>query len=337
MSVRICTYNTEWFDDLFDSNNEFKTFSKPSEQKKAKEKLDGLKTVFKTVNADLFGVIEAPNTTTTSGAQSTIAKLNKFLLYAGIVGYQPMTGFISAGRQEIAVVFNKQTLDVKHKPGGSSTKKNPRFDDIFEFDTDDDEIKEIYKFYRPPLEAEVTVKATNESFNILVAHTKSKGIFTSMDMVKWDQENTRNRHKLFAECSWIRRRVDEWLTKNKKVVVMGDINDGPGMDYYELKFGRSAVEIIMGDLFNPDIILRNYAGKPKWGNYGWEPSSTSFTDRFTGTPVNALIDHIMLSANITVVPDSFKIWNPYSLDEAKPIKNELKAASDHYPVSIDIF
>ncbi len=116
---------------------------------------------------------------------------------------------------------------------------------------------------------------------------------------------------------------------------MGDINDGPGMDYYEAQFGRSAVEILMGDIFEPERILRNYCGRPKWGKYGWEPSSTRFKDRITGTNVNALIDHILISSGLNYTNDSHKIWNPYHLDEAKPIKTSLFDASDHFPVSIE--
>ncbi|MBC8490831.1 MAG: hypothetical protein H8D45_32860 [Bacteroidetes bacterium] len=338
MATRICSYNVEWFDHLFDKDNNLITFEPQNKKhKELKKQLEGLKKVFETVKADLYGIVEAPNTSTTTGNQSTVEKLKNFFLHIGLNNYEVITGFISPGKQELALIYNKDKLEVKYKPGGTNTKKNPPFDGVLEYDTDDDKIKEIYKFYRPPLEAEITIKQTNEKFYLILVHAKSKGIFTSVDMVKWEKENLRNRRKLFAECTWIRRRVDEWLDKNRKVVVMGDINDGPGMDFYEARFGRSAVETIMGDIFEPEKMLKNYVGRPKWGQYGWEPSSTRFTDRFTETPVNALIDHIMLSQDIPCSSDKIKIWNPYILDEAKPIKFDLIAASDHFPVTADIF
>ncbi len=114
-----------------------------------------------------------------------------------------------------------------------------------------------------------------------------------MDIIHWERESIRNRLKLFAECEWIRRRVEEWLEDGSEVVVMGDFNDGPGMDYYELKYGRSAIEIVMGDIFEPDLILRSYMGRPKWTSKGWKPTSARFKDRMTEVYVNVVIDHIL--------------------------------------------
>jgi len=171
----------------------------------------------------------------------------------------------------------------------------------------------------------------------MVAHAKSKGIFSAMDRVHFDRVSDRNRRKLFAECQSIRKRIDEWLAQNRAVAVMGDINDGPGFDYYEGNFGRSAVELVMGNLFNPDDILRNYVGEPKWGRYGWEPSTVRFRDRFTGDRINALIDHILVSRHFTPGGnDPAIVWNPYQTDAAKPLRSELFAASDHFPITLDI-
>lgn len=42
-------------------------------------------------------------------------------------------------------------------------------------------------------------------------HTKSKGIFSSVDQVQLERLSRRNRLKLYAECEWIHRRVEDWL------------------------------------------------------------------------------------------------------------------------------
>jgi endonuclease/exonuclease/phosphatase family metal-dependent hydrolase len=337
MKVSVCTYNVEWFDYLFDNQNQVISFQpQNSQNKKLKKQFDGLGTVFQTVDADIYGIVEAPNTTVTTGNQSTVTKLNNFLQHFNLNKYDVITGYISPGSQELALIYDKNKFNVNHFKGGSNTKKNPPFDNTFEFDSEGDGINEIYKFYRPPLEAEITEIQSGKKFYIILVHTKSKGIFSAVDMVRWEKENRKNRRKLFAECSWIRRRVDDWLDKNRNIIVMGDINDGPGMDYYEAQFGRSAVEILMGDIFEPDRILRNYCGRPKWGRYGWEPSSTRFKDRITETNVNALIDHILMTSGLNYSNGSHKIWNPYYLNEAKPIKTSLLDASDHFPVSVEI-
>ena len=120
---------------------------------------------------------------------------------------------------------------------------------------------------------------------------------------------------------------------------MGDMNDGPGMDVYEIRYGKSAVEIIMGDIFKPDRVLRNYVGRPKFTKKSWKPASARFKDRITHDYINVLIDHILLSGNINVVQGSAKVWNPYHVPSSEPInslKQVFKDASDHFPVSIDI-
>jgi endonuclease/exonuclease/phosphatase family metal-dependent hydrolase len=330
MSLRICSYNIEWFNHLFNADNSLKAGQED------RKRLTAIKNVLLKIKPDFVGIVEAPNTSA-DGQQSTVTKLENFAQFAGLPARKAVTGFISAGTQEIAALFDANKLTVSHDPGGDpNVKKNPPFDGQFEFDTDDDRIKELYKHYRPPLEIRATVSQTGTEFNVIVAHPKSKGIFDSMDMLHWERSSRRNRLKLYAECEWIRRRVDEWLDRNKHVLVMGDFNDGPGMDFYEFKHGRSAIELVMGDIFQPDRILRNHAGMPTWTSYGWKPASARFKDRMTEDYVNVLIDHILVSPGLPVVGGSHKIWNPFEDSDANTIRNDLLDASDHFPVTLDL-
>ena len=331
MPLRLCAYNIEWFNHLFNKDNTLRSGS--DEQKK----INAIANVLLQINPDFAGIIEAPNTSA-DGQESTVIKLENFAQSTNLPLNKAVTGYISGGTQEIAILYNPNKLTVTHDPGGvSNSKGNPPFDGELFYDTDNDRIKEVYKYYRPPLEALVTINNTGTKFKVIVAHTKSKGIFNNMDMLHWERESRRNRLKLFAECEWIRRRVEEWLKSGDEVVVMGDINDGPGMDYYEFKYGRSAVETIIGDIFKPDQLLRNFTGRPKWTSKGWKPSSARFKDRMTETYVNVLIDHILVSSGISVVTNSpYKIWNPFENDEAKSFKNDLLKASDHFPVTLDL-
>jgi len=331
MALRICSYNIEWFNHLFNTDNSLKI------GRKEQERLTAIKNVLIRINSDFVGIVEAPNTTVDL-RQSTVKKLENFAQFAGLRIRKAITGFISGGTQEIAALYDPDKLTVSHDPGGDpNLKRNPPFNSDFYFDTDDDRIQEVYKHYRPPLEARVRVKQSGTEFNIIIAHPKSKGIFNSMDMLHWERESTRNRLKLYAECEWIRRRVDEWLDGEKHVVVMGDFNDGPGMDFYEFKYGRSAVEIVMGDIFEPERILHNYAGKPKWTAHGWKPASARFKDRMTEDNVNVLIDHILISSGLSVAGNSpHKIWNPYEDEDAINLKGDLLSASDHFPVTLDL-
>ncbi|NIP28910.1 MAG: endonuclease [Phycisphaerae bacterium] len=331
MSLRMCSYNIEWFNHLFNKDNSLKNGAEET------ERLTAIKNVLTSIQPDFIGIVEAPNTSA-DGQESTVKKLEAFANFAGLPTKKAVTGFVSPGTQEIAALYNPAKLTVVHAPGGDANlKKNPPFDGEFFFDTDDDRIKEVYKHYRPPLEVLVTVEGTGRNFNVIVVHSKSKGIFNSADMLHWERESLRNRLKLYAECEWIRRHVDELLKAQKDVIVMGDMNDGPGMDYYEIKYGRSAIEVVMGDIFEPGRILLNHGGKPKWTSKGWKPSSARFKDTITEKYVNVLIDHVLASSGLPVVADKpHKIWNPFENDDAKPLKSDLLKASDHFPVTLDL-
>jgi len=331
---RLCVYNVEWFENLFQNNT-----NDLSNTQDDRDRINALGQVLTTIDADLVGIAEAPNTSA-NGAEDTVQRLQNFAADRNLRTTDALTGFISQGQQEIAILFDPNVLAVVHDPGGvaGDVRGNPPFDEVFHYDADDDRVLEVYEHYRPPLEAHVTVNATGNDFWIIVVHAKSKGIFSSVDFAHFEQESRRNRHKLYGECTWIRRRVNEWLDAGREVVVMGDINDGPGMDYYEFQFGKSAVEAIMGDLFAPDRILRNYMGRPRWGNFGWEPSTARFTDRLTEDPVNVVIDHIMASPGLALQGNEpHLIWNPFAgANHTNAIDAELRAASDHFPVSLDL-
>ena len=331
MPLRLCSYNLEWFDNLFDHHNQMLSDTKSLTRLKA------VAEVMKAIDADLTGIVEGPGTTASTG-KSTVACLEGFAAHFGLRQSKAMIGFPSAGRQEIAVMYDPAKVSAVHDPGGkASSRKNPPFDKPFDFDSDEDGVREIYSHYRPPLEARVTRLDTGASFQLAVVHAKSKGIFSKNDLIHYQREELRNRRKLFAECSHIRKRIDEWLDDGRPVVVMGDINDGPGMDAVEFRFARSAVETIMGDVFNPEQIVKSWGGKPVWGDFGFEPSSARFTDRFTQDPVNVLIDHVLVSLDLKVAgADPHLVWNPFQLNDAKPHKKTLLAASDHFPVTLDL-
>ncbi len=330
--LRLMTYNIKWFTKAFEADNTLIT------QGEAAEQLEAAAEVLRATQPDLIGVTEGPNTTTTTGQRNTVTALENFAAAKNLRQSKAMIGFPSPGQQEIAILFDPAKVAVTHDPGGQAgVLRNPPFNEEFRSDSDGDGIIELYKHYRPPLEAKVERLDGGVPFWMMVVHAKSKGIFDAMDRVHFERVSERNRRKLFAECASIRQRAEQWLEEDRAVVVMGDINDGPGFDYYEGRFGRSAVETIMGDIYKPDDILRNHVGPPIWGRHGWEPSTARFTDPYTDDRVNALIDHIMASRHIAphgATPA--QVWNPYQDSEAKPLKKALHAASDHFPVTLDI-
>lgn len=66
----------------------------------------------------------------------------------------------------------------------------------------------------------------------------------------------------------IREHVDAYLEKGEQTMVMGDINDGFELDFYENKFSKRAVELLMGDPWIPEFILKSVLPRPKLNAYG---------------------------------------------------------------------
>lgn len=328
--MRIATWNIEWFDDHFAADGSFVSGEKRGRDLAAQR--EGIAAVLRALDADAVLVTEGP-------MGHTARDLTRFAAAYDLRLTEALTGFPSAGRQEIALWYDPAKLAAEHDPLGTpGDRVAGPFDEEFFLDADEDGIREIYRHVRPPLEARIT--PTNPAINpfwMIGVHAKSKGIFSRNDLLNYRRIEEANRRRLFAECAHIRLRVEQMQREGKHLLVLGDINDGPGMDAAELRFGRSAVEIVMGSLFEPDRILRSWAGEPRWTSFGFEPSTARFRDKFTGDVVNVLIDHILASDGLAVAPgDPHVIWNPFQTAQAKPLKDALLAASDHFPVTLDL-
>ena len=333
MKLKVAVYNMEWMVNLFTRDGTPKTSGEDGERS------GQLAEVVKAVDPDILGIVEGPDTTV-SGSKLASAQLEAWAALHGLHGaYRGVHGFPSPGRQELCSLYRSDKVTLKHAPVRSQSKSP--FSEPFLVDTTESLIKEQYEHYRPPFEVSVRPSSGGDELaRIIIAHTKSKGIFDAVDMARFEQISERNRKKLFAECLSIRKRCDQWLEDHPDlpVIVMGDINDGFGMDYYEQRFCRSAIETLLGDVWSPDKILKHVLPQPKLGRYGWTPSSSRFQDRLTGDKFNVLIDHIIVSRSITVT--EAMVWNPFLNQETdemtskvKDIKEILLRASDHFPVS----
>jgi endonuclease/exonuclease/phosphatase family metal-dependent hydrolase len=118
---------------------------------------------------------------------------------------------------------------------------------------------------------------------------------------------------------------------------MGDINDGFELDFYENRFAKSAVEILLRDLWKPEWVLRSALPRPKLTVHGWTPFSGRFKDRITGDQFTVLIDHILVSQGIKILKG--QVWNPFQ-ERNNPViqglKHQLEEVSDHFPVFTEI-
>ncbi len=340
MKLRFAVYNMEWMRNLFNKDGTPKQMGQGSvEDQKDADRSAQLAEVVNSIDPDILCIVEGPDTIK-NGTKTASKQLEAWgNLHALDSNYKAVHGIPSGGQQELCTLYRKDRVHIVHKPE-KNAKRHP-FDEPFLVDTNESLIKEHYKHYRPPLELSVRMATdiNTEIGRIIVVHTKSKGIFDAVDMARFEQLSERNRMKLYAECFSVRERCDQWLDKDPtlKLIVAGDINDGFGLDYYEQRFRRSAVEILSGTVWEPEKILKHILPKPKLGKYGWSPSSSRYRDRLTEDTFNVLIDHVLVSQSVKF--ENPHVWNPYATDapaQVKALRTQLKEASDHFPVSVDI-
>ena len=185
MKLTVAVYNVEWMKRLFTTDGQPKTTGEDGVRSTQ------LAAVVRAVDPDILGVVEGPDTTV-SGSKLASKQLEVWAAHHGLgASYKGVHGFPSPGQQELCALFKSDKVTLKHKPE-KSISKHP-FNETFLVDTTDSLVKEQYKHYRPPLELSI-LKAgtTNELARIIVAHTKSKGIFDMVDMARFEQLSERN-------------------------------------------------------------------------------------------------------------------------------------------------
>ena len=332
--MRLATYNVEWFNRLFDDQGRLTIDDNWSGRWDVtkRQQTDALGAVFQALDADAIMVIEAPDS---SFRRDSVYALEGFAEVFGLRAKSALIGFANHTQQEIALMYDPDVMSARHNPldGGPD---NPRFDMVFPIDVDDDGMPDDIVWSKPPLEVEITPHG-GDPFQIIGVHAKSKaphGAQNDDDVMRISIEN---RRKQSAQCIWLRKRVKQHLMAETPLMVMGDFNDGPGLDAYEALFGRSSVEIVLGEgdglqLFDP------HAHMALGQRIGAMPSTSRFKKR-DGPYLQALLDYIMVSPDIMAKQPDWQIWHPFdhpACYDNMALREALLLASDHFPVVIDL-
>ncbi len=339
--MRLATYNIEWFDALFDDNGLLINDSSWSRRYDVtkRQQILALGAVFKAIDADAIMIIEAPDA---NKRRSSTMALENFASHFSLKSNKAIVGFQNSTQQEIALLFDPTFMSVKHDPKGEQTGKKgsggaPRFDGVFRWDLDTDRTPDSVRFSKPPLEVFVRLKSGKE-IRLIGVHIKSKAPHGARGKQEVIRISIENRRKQLAQSIWLRNRVDYHLGVGDSVVVLGDFNDGPGLDNYEKLFGRSSIEIVLGDeggpcLFDPNATL--VLSKKNGAN----PTSSRFYLPAQKRYLQALLDYIMVSSDIKATNPVWRIWHPFDdteISRDKSLSQSLLTASDHFPVTIDI-
>ncbi|MEL7463554.1 MAG: endonuclease/exonuclease/phosphatase family protein [Pseudomonadota bacterium] len=353
--LRIAAYNVEWFANLFDDEDRLILDNAWSARYDVTRRRQGaaIADVISAVNADLMLIVEAPNS---GEGQSSARAMERFAARFGLRQRKALSGFTNGTRQELTLIYDPNRVAARHDPQGLPFKppksgrrmrlealgpltRAPRFDSVLPLDIDQDGLVDLHEFSKPPIEAEI--EADGAVFRLIGVHAKSKAPHNARTADEARRMQIANRRKQLAQCEWIRRRVDEHLAREEDVVVLGDFNDGPGIDRYERIFGRSGVEVVIGDVSAPEALLRNpYVKARLHPDLGWRPATARFYNRQKRAYLNALIDFVMLSAPLaSSARPNWRIWHPFDDPDCfgdKALSAALLDASDHFPVSVDL-
>lgn len=208
-----------------------------------------------------------------------------------------------------------------------------------DFDADRDGIKELYGWAnRVPFEAVFSGPDLSGPTTFILVHSKSKGAFIPGDLFAYERLSRANRMKLRAQAAAVRRRLDSLVSAEGRgrVVVMGDMNDGPEFDIYAAVLGGAFLEPLMGSVWDPARVFYNaHAGVPakeRWTIDFKDRVVNPLTESKYGTPteLRSWIDHILLSPELrtSMVPGSARIYH-HRLKAAG--SGDAMKPTDHHP------
>lgn len=339
--MRIATYNVEWFANLFDERDELRMDEGWSGRRDVtrSQQIAAVGHVFQAIDADAVMVIEAPDT---GRKNNSVMALENFAAKFSLRARKAVMGFSNDTQQEIALLYDPDILSATHDPQGPETGPEgatgaPRFDGILRIDLDIDATEDKVVFSKPPLE--LALKTTSGfEFRMIGAHLKSKAPHGARDDAHAMQISIANRRKQLAQAIWLRARIDAGVAAGTALMLLGDLNDGPGLDVFEDLFGRSSVEVVLGSegqhpLYDP------HAARALGQRLGAMPTTSRFWIRDEERFLQALLDYIMVCPSLRAKNPRWRIWHP--LDDPScwtdpALRDALVTASDHFPVTLDI-
>ncbi len=338
--MRIATYNVEWMNSLFDDEGNLLADDRWSSRRDVTriQQIEALGIVFNALDADAVMVIEAPDS---HRRRDGVAALETFADWAGIRARKAIQGFINETQQEIALLYDPDVLTCRHDPIGPETGKKgsgdaPRFDGVFRIDLDIDATLDQVVWSKPPLELAVET-ASGKALRLIGVHAKSKAPHGARGREEVMRTAIANRRKQLAQCIWLRRRAEAHLASGDSLIILGDFNDGPGLDEYEKLFGRSGVEIVLGEegetqLFDPHAALAMQR------TFGAMPATARFWQQEHKRWLSVLLDYIMVSPDLKG-SGAWRIWHPFDDPDCygmETLREALLTASDHFPVTLDL-
>ncbi|HEX2034809.1 MAG TPA: endonuclease/exonuclease/phosphatase family protein [Chloroflexota bacterium] len=342
-TVRVCSLNAEWMNDWFTPDAEpaalRPTFTRDGGVNDTEATAGRLAGLIRAIDPDILALQEAP-----SRPAELALFIERFLSDDGTPRYASFLGD-SGGAQKLALLYKPAAVDAAqlapHATIGALIE--PWLSDV-----NGDAILDEYQFTRVPLVVDCTLGG--HRLQLVVAHTKSN--FINHGRALWENEATRlqyvvgalrNRRRISSEAIRLRRYVDQLLLQDPaaRVVILGDLNDGPGRDHFEeLYLTHNVTDILVGSTFEPERIFDHAQHDVDPG----ERYTAVFDDFVTGEANrHLLLDHILLSPGLLTpgglrrVPGSGAIHHAaYQAHTANQGLRREDRPSDHRPVGVQL-
>jgi endonuclease/exonuclease/phosphatase family metal-dependent hydrolase len=298
-SIKVATVNGEWMNDWFTPDAEpvatFKdTFSRDGEEGVTAEAAGRLAGLISAIDADIVALVEAP-----SREAELQLFIDEYLTVDGTATYKCVLG--DSGRsQKLAVLYKPGDLTVTLTP---STDIEPLIEP-WQADVDGDAMLNEYQFTRNPLCCRAAIDGT--SLEIVVAHLKSNFINQGRELwqdparqLEFIRAALQNRRRIASEAMRIRGHLEQRTAADPgaAIIVLGDLNDGPGQDYFEERYlAHNVTDILVGSPYRPERLF----GHAQADVAEDQRFSAVFDDFVTAEPQRrVLLDHILLSPALT--------------------------------------
>ena len=269
--------------------------------------------------------------------------LDHYLALSGAERWRVIGG--AGGGQKLVVAARLDRQIVTALAKADDSELDTQLGSEYEADTDGDAVLETdTQFARVP--QVVDIKAYDREVRVVNCHLKSKYVRDGRRLFKESQEGRQEyiraalvaRRRISAEAFRLRQYLDEVFKREPKrlLLLAGDLNDGPGFDYFERRFlTHSVIDVIFGSLLRPECQLVHpliKKGEPR-----------PFTARFDDFVENIMdkplmLDHVGLSPALAKWRVKARVAHHEFDAQAMPkARNEReRLPSDHRPISVEL-
>jgi len=343
-NLRVATMNGEWMNNWFTSDGTpaafLTTFKLPGENQpnSAAKAATRLAALIQAIDPDILAMQEAP-----SRKEELDLFISTYLSGPGGPLYQGILGD-SGGAQKLALLYKPSRVSASLAAGSTlGTLLEP-----WSADPDGDMLLGPYEFTRRPLV--VDIQAGAHPIQVIVMHTKSN--FVNQGEALWKDPARRQEYVVAAlkarrrnatEGMRARKYMDEQLAAapTSRLMLMGDLNDGPGLDYFEENYlAHNVTDILVGSAFDPERIF-THAQHDVASAQRFSAVFDDFVENVTKKKL--LLDHILLSpafagaTGLRKVASSGKIHHAeYEAQLHNGGKKREDRPTDHRPASVEI-